>query len=109
MYLVPVLSPSQHVVVQSVQYLVSSPNLYSSEGRSVVPRALVAATEVSGSCLHLLRDISYWLCVLDRKIHSVARLHLLENTVLWIITVSPWKLLCGQEEYSTLVQQMSFS
>lgn len=48
----------------------------------MVPRVLVAATEVSGSCLHFLRDRSYWLCVFGRKIHSVARLHLLESTVL---------------------------
>lgn len=48
----------------------------------MVPGVLVAASEVSGSCLHFLRDRSYWLCVFDRKIHSVARLHLLGNTVL---------------------------
>lgn len=109
LYLVPVLSPSQRAVVQSLQYLVSSPNLYASEGRSVVPRVLVTASEVSESCLHFLRDRSYWLvCVCDRKIHSLARLHLLENTVL-LDNHSTGKPLSGQEEYSTLVHQMPFS
>lgn len=75
------------VPVSMLQYGLSSilslavAKTYTHLREEVVLRALVGASDVPGSCLSFLRDRMCWLCVFGKR-HSLARLHLLENTVL---------------------------